>query len=37
VAEKVPTLNVPRQCPLVLLVEICLKKGKAEEVKNVKD
>jgi hypothetical protein len=24
-----PVLKVPRQCPLVLLVEICLREGKA--------
>jgi hypothetical protein len=23
-----PVLKVPRQCPLVLLVEVCLRKGK---------
>jgi hypothetical protein len=26
-----PALKVPRQCPLFLLVEICLREGKALE------
>jgi hypothetical protein len=29
--KQFPALEVPRQCPFVLLVEACLRKGKAVE------